>query len=133
MRSQRDAKQMSDIQFDRTVPIFRIFDEQKAMEFYVDFLGFALDWEHRFEEDSPLYAQVSRAGMILHLSEHHGDASPGSAAFITMHNIRAFQQELLDRHYAYMKPAVEERPWGLVMNVTDPFSNCLRFCQQSTG
>ena len=53
MRSQRNSEQMSNIQFDRTVPIFRIFDEQKAMEFYIDFLGFALDWEHRFEENFP--------------------------------------------------------------------------------
>jgi len=132
MSAQPDNVLTANIQFDRTVPIFRIFDEQKAMEFYVDFLGFAVDWEHRFEENFPLYAQVSRAGTVLHLSEHHGDASPGSAAFIIMHNIRAFQQELLDKQYAYMKPGVEAMPWGLVMNVTDPFSNCLRFCEQST-
>lgn len=131
MDTHRDTEQASNIRFDRTIPIFPIFDEPKAMEFYRDFLGFTLDWEHRFGDDFPLYAQVSRAGTILHLSGHHGDASPGSTAFITMHNIRGFQKELLDRNYTYMKPGVEEMPWGLVMNVTDPFSNCLRFCEES--
>lgn len=42
------------------IPILRIFDEAKAKEFYFDFLGFRLDWEHRFEEGLPLYMQRSR-------------------------------------------------------------------------
>jgi catechol 2,3-dioxygenase-like lactoylglutathione lyase family enzyme len=58
----------------RTVPILRSFDETKAREFYVDFLGFTVDWTHRFEPDLPLYMQVSRDGIVLHISEHHGDA-----------------------------------------------------------
>lgn len=33
-----------------TIPILRIFDEAKAKEFYVAFLGFSVDWEHRFGE-----------------------------------------------------------------------------------
>lgn len=34
----------------RAVPIFRIFDVAKAKEFYVGFLGFQVDGEHRFDE-----------------------------------------------------------------------------------
>ena len=30
-------------------PIFRSFDEAKAREFYIDFLGFEVTFEHRFE------------------------------------------------------------------------------------
>src|SRR5437764_861107 len=63
--------------FIRTVPILRSFDEAKAREFYLGFLGFGVDWEHRFEPDAPLYMQVSRDGIIFHISEHHGDGSPG--------------------------------------------------------
>jgi hypothetical protein len=46
----------------RTTPILRIFDEVKAREFYAGFLGFTVDWEHRFDRESPLYMQVSRDG-----------------------------------------------------------------------
>jgi hypothetical protein len=53
----------------RTTPILRIFDEAKAREFYVDFLGFKIDWEHRFEPGTPLYMQVSKDECLLHLSE----------------------------------------------------------------
>jgi hypothetical protein len=65
------------ITFERTIPILRIFDVGKAREFYVDYLGFAVDWEHRFEPTLPVYMQVSRAGLVLHLSEHHGMARRG--------------------------------------------------------
>lgn len=65
------------ISFNRTIPILRMFSVEKAKEFYVGYLGFQLDWEHKFPEVAPIYMQVSRAGLILHLSEHYGDGSPG--------------------------------------------------------
>ena len=122
-----------DIAFRTTAPILRIFDEAKALEFYCQFLGFTLDWEHRFEPGLPLYAQVSRAGLTLHLSGHHGDASPGSTVFVYMRGIRAFHTELTARHYANMRPGLESLPWGLQVQVTDPFSNRIRFCEQQSG
>ncbi len=112
------------------IPIFRIFSVEKAMEFYRDFLGFSVDWEHRFGDNFPLYCQVSRSGMILHLSEHAGDASPGAKAFVWMTGVRAFREELIGKDYRYMKPGVEEAPWGLEMTVTDPFNNRIAFCEK---
>jgi catechol 2,3-dioxygenase-like lactoylglutathione lyase family enzyme len=38
-------------------PILRIFDIDKAREFYVGFLGFEVQWEHRFGENFPLYME----------------------------------------------------------------------------
>ncbi len=64
----------------QTYPILRSFDEAKAREFYVGWLGFTIDWEHRFEPDTPLYMQVSRDGIGLHISHHHGDGSPASGS-----------------------------------------------------
>ena len=61
------------------IPIIRSFDEQKAKEFYVEFLEFKVDWEHRFEEGTPLYMQISKGDCQIHVSEHHGDSSPGAS------------------------------------------------------
>ena len=47
------------------VPILRIFDENKAREFYLEYLGFQLDWEHRFEQEMPLYMQVSLDSIVI--------------------------------------------------------------------
>jgi hypothetical protein len=115
--------------FEGTAPILRILDESKAKEYYLGFLGFKLDWEHRFGDNFPLYAQVSRSGLTLHLSEHHGDASPGSTVFVTMRGLREYQRELTQKDYKNMKPSIEDLAWGMVMNVTDPFSNRIRFCE----
>lgn len=112
------------------IPILRIFAVDKAKEFYVDFLGFTIDWEHRFGDNFPLYAQVSRTGLKLHLSEHHGDASPGSTVFIWMRGIAEYHRELTAKNYRYYRPGLDDAPWDAkVMEVGDPFGNKLRFSE----
>ncbi|MBU2581516.1 MAG: hypothetical protein KJ622_07345 [Alphaproteobacteria bacterium] len=83
------------MKFGAVIPIFRCFDEAKAKEFYCGFLGFQVDFEHRFAPDAPLYFQVSRDGVALHLSEHHGDVTPGSTVRIEVDDIEALHGELL--------------------------------------
>jgi uncharacterized glyoxalase superfamily protein PhnB len=111
------------------VPILRIFDEVKARAFYIDWLGFSVDWEHRFEDGLPLYLQVSRGGCVLHLTEHHGDATPGSHLRIESDDIDAFAADLQGRPYKYARPgAPEKMPWGTrELTVSDPFGNRLTF------
>lgn len=112
----------------RVVPMLRIFSVDKAREFYVDYLGCAVDWEHRFAEGMPLYMQVSRGDLVFHLTEHHGDACPGSAVFIDIDGLDALAAELAARRYAYLNPAVEDAPWGArVLRLLDPFGNRLLF------
>lgn len=123
----------SPIQLAPAIPVLRIFSIEKAKEFYLDFLGFTLDWEHRFEADLPLYMQIHRDGLILHLSEHHGDATPGSTVFARAEDITALQQELIAKHYGYSRPQASNVGWGLQMEIADPFGNRLRFCQQIEG
>ncbi len=114
-------------------PILRIFDETKARDFYVGFLGFRADWEHRFEPGLPLYLQVSRDGCILHLSEHHGDCCPGAAMRIAAGDIDTFHAELAAKEYGYARPCIEDTPWGVrEMSVTDPFGNRLTFSESVT-
>jgi uncharacterized glyoxalase superfamily protein PhnB len=114
--------------FGKTTPILRIFDETKALEFYVEFLEFKVDWQHRFEPDLPLYLQISRGDCVLHLSEHHGDATPGSALRIETDELEVFQQQLLAKEYSFARPQIQAMPWGSQdMTVTDPFGNRLVF------
>lgn len=41
------------MQLSPAIPILRSFSEDKAREFYLGFLGFTLDWEHRFAPTAP--------------------------------------------------------------------------------
>lgn len=121
-------------QFKHVIPILRIFDIDKAYEFYRDFLGLNVDWEHRFHANMPLYAQVSRGGMKLHLSEHHGDASPGSTVFVWMRGIAEFHRELMTKEYRYNRPGLEEAAWDAKMvQVHDPFGNRIRFSEPNAA
>lgn len=112
----------------KPTPILRIFDEAKAREFYINFLGFHVDWEHRFDPGLPLYMQVSRDACVLHLSEHYGDGSPGAAMRIETSELDAFHAELGSKQYRYARPGIEEMPWGTRdMSLQDPFGNRLTF------
>ena len=111
-----------------TVPILRIFDEAKARDYYLGFLGFAVDWEHRFEPGMPLYMQVSLGGLTLHLSEHHGDASPGSTVFLRVTGLAEYHVAISAKGYQYCRPGIETTFHGSRgMEVGDPFGNRLRF------
>lgn len=121
-------QESTSMSFGKTTPILRIFDEAKAVEFYVDFLGFKIDWQHRFEANFPLYLQVSRGECVLHLSEHHGDCSPGSALRIETDELETFQKELDAKDYRYAHPSIQATPWGSMdMTINDPFGNRLVF------
>ena len=91
-----------EIAFNLVIPVLRIFDIKKADEFYLGFLGFSVDWDHRFAPDAPLYRQVSRGNLILHLSEHHGDASPGAYIRVMTNGVEVLQRELSGKGYPYM-------------------------------
>lgn len=109
----------------QAVPILRIFDVDKAKEFYIDFLEFQMDWEHRFEPDFPLYIQISNGGCTLHLSEHHGDCCPGAAIRIEVDDANALQKTLLAKNYKFARPGYSQQ-WNEV-SVTDPFGNRVHF------
>ncbi len=116
------------ISCNQTIPIVRIFDVHKAKDFYCDFLGFSLDWEHHFDEESPAYLQVSRAGLTLHLSEHHGDCCQGSTVFVWMTGLDDFHREIRSRNYRYLRPDIETTFYeSRCLETIDPFGNRIRF------
>jgi extradiol dioxygenase family protein len=118
------------IELNKAIPVLRMFSESVARTFYVDYLGFAIDWEHRFEPGLPLYMQISRGALVLHLSEHTGDAAPGGVVFLTLHGIDALHAELRAKGAEYVLPDVVREDWGKVLYLTDPSDNQLRFCEQ---
>lgn len=123
------ARSGDGIALEPAVPIVRIFDVAKAREFYRDFLGFTVDWEHRYGDNCPLYMQISRSGLRLHLSEHAGDATPGGNMCVYMTGIRKLHEELSARGYRYMRPGIEDEGTRLEMEVIDPFNNRIRFME----
>ena len=116
------------VRMQAVIPVLRIFDRAKTREFYNEWLGFRTDWEHQFDDNAPLYLQISLDGLLLHLSEHHGDSTPGSKVILHVTQLDKFCGELTSKNYRYYRPAVEDAPWGAkIMEVIDPFGNRLLF------
>lgn len=117
---------MSQIEF-RGIPTLRIHNYHAAVEFYIDFLGFTIDWEHRFGPAEPVYMQISRHHLVLHLSENKRFQS-GSVIFVETIGLEAFRADLLEKAAASIVPEIIKTDWQtLQMEIEDPFGNLLRF------
>ncbi len=114
------------------VPQFRITDARRSRAFYVDGLGFRVDWEHRFEPGFPVFMQLTRAGQSLFLTEHEGDCKVGGAAYLVVPDVDACHNQFVARGIVATEPPADT-PWGpREMVVTDPDGNRLRFASSIT-
>lgn len=115
------------------MPILRVYDSTRAREFYLDWLGFAIDFEHRFFPGAPLFIGITSGDTSLGLSEHHGDGTPGSVVWIPTRGLSVFRERLLSHPSAPLRPGIDANaPGGPTMTITDPFGNELRFCEPDT-
>jgi catechol 2,3-dioxygenase-like lactoylglutathione lyase family enzyme len=122
----------NDFEFGSSIPVLRMLDEAKARAFYLDYLGFEVDWEHRFRptEDSDLYMQLHLGNAVVHLNGHASEDSPITEVRIPVTGISAFCAHLRAKNAPYEKPDVgdpryEGKPSDL--NLYDPFGNLLVF------
>jgi catechol 2,3-dioxygenase-like lactoylglutathione lyase family enzyme len=110
------------------VPTLRITDDESAKRFYVEGLGFRIDWEWRHEPDSPVFLQISRGGLRLYLSGHEGDGRVGGLVHLYVADVDAWQAEMLARGIVAEGPPVDQ-PWGnREMRLRDPDGNQLCVC-----
>ena len=65
--SSRPDCRMGDHGMRPPIPILRMYDVEATRRFYVDYLGFDLDWQDG-EGDRRVYMRVSRGPVALHLS-----------------------------------------------------------------
>jgi uncharacterized glyoxalase superfamily protein PhnB len=110
------------------VPTLRIADYEAAVRFYVEGLGFKIDFEWRHEPGFPVFMQVSRDDMRLYLSEHAGDCVAPGLVYLYVPDVDTWQAELLTRGVIAEEPP-QDQPWGnRELSLTDPTGNRLRIC-----
>jgi catechol 2,3-dioxygenase-like lactoylglutathione lyase family enzyme len=110
------------------VPTLRTRDYETAKKFYVDGLGFRVDFEWRHAPGFPVFAQVSRAGMRLYLTEHEGDCDGPGLVYFYVQDVDAWQAEFLNRGVVAESPPIDQ-PWGnRELHLRDPDGNRLRVC-----
>ncbi len=130
---------MKDYGFGSSIPVIRMLCEKSARSFYLDFLGYEVDWEHRFQKDdpeSPLCMQIRRGESVIHLDGHAEDDSPTAEVRIPITDLQGFEEELSKRCEDREKPkAVDPRyEWkNTDMNIYDPSGNLLVFWLRDTS
>jgi hypothetical protein len=117
------------------IPVLRMFDEAKAKAFYLDYLGFEVDWECRFTPTAPLYMQIRLGGALIHLNGHADEDAPISQVNIPVFGLQNYCDYLIAKGAEYPKPSVVDPRFqgrNTDMNIDDPFGNGLVFCSQRT-
>ena len=104
------------------IPIFHARDAKRTAEWY-ERLGFTIEGEHRFAPSLPLYLFLRRGDVRLHLSEHRGDARPGTLVYFWVTDV--------DQVAAEFGAKVVDQPWARQVDLTDPDGNRLRIGQRS--
>ena len=99
------------------VPIFHVKDGYETAKWYAR-LGFEVEGEHRFAPGLPLYLFLRRGAMRLHLSEHKGDARPGTLVYVYVDDVDTVATEF--------GVEVKEQPWAREVSLADPDGNRLR-------
>jgi catechol 2,3-dioxygenase-like lactoylglutathione lyase family enzyme len=102
---------------EEVIPILRVEDAAASVGWY-ERLGFTKQWEHRFEPGLPAFVEVARGRVRLFLSEHQGDARPGTLVYLRVSDVDAVAAEF--------GVAVKEVPWAREIELCDPDGNRLR-------
>jgi catechol 2,3-dioxygenase-like lactoylglutathione lyase family enzyme len=109
----------------RVFPTLRIRDAAEAQAFYVEQLGFRIDWRWRDERGRSAFMQVSRDGLALYLSERVRDCEAGGLVYLYVQDVDAWESELRARGVALDEEA-RDQPWGnREMRLRDPSGNRL--------
>jgi catechol 2,3-dioxygenase-like lactoylglutathione lyase family enzyme len=96
------------------VPILRVADGYATARWY-ERLGFSVVGEHRFADGLPLYLFLQRGDAHLHLSEHAGDARPGTLLYFYVDDVDTIAVEF--------DAEVTNQPWAREIELTDPDGN----------
>jgi catechol 2,3-dioxygenase-like lactoylglutathione lyase family enzyme len=115
----------------RVIPTLRITDYERSKAYYVERLGFTVDWEHRFEANFPVFMSVVREGMQVYLTQHRGDCQVGGLVHFVIQDVDAWHKEFRDRE-ARVTEAPNDDLGFRNMTITDPDGNQLRFMEPSS-
>jgi len=111
----------------RVTPQLRMTDWKRSRSFYEDGLGFTVDWTHQFEKDFPVFAQMTRDGMSIFLTEHSGDCKVGGAVYFIIDNVDEYYKEIINRGIKTVESPADTEWNTREMVIIDPDGNRLRF------
>lgn len=116
-------------------PVFQITNYPQAVAFYIDWLGFNIDWEDGPAADGGRYLQVSRGSIVLHLTNALHESGTGSRAIAEFTGLLAFHHLLGQKQSAFPMPELQKTTWHdkvMQLELMDPAGNCLVLAEVCT-
>ncbi len=122
---------MDEPNFKSWYPVFGIRSYEEAIDYYVDWLGFNLDWEWREAPGQPAIVSISRDGITIGLNES-ADAATGAWLSVSVNDAQALADEWNGRRTGSAR-VVSGAPYdGAVIHLVDPFGNRIDIQQMLT-
>ena len=104
---------------ENTIPVLPVVNVGRSKEFYVQKLGFQVDWG---DSDDAAICQVSRDGHRIMLTEDKSLGSP-ACVWVGLESATLFK-EFLDKGVTVVSPP-QNKPWAYEMFIQDVDGNIL--------
>lgn len=109
------------------IPVLRVTSAAVSFPFYIEGLGFSVDWEHRHEPGLPVFAQLSREGQSIFLTEHAEDCQAGGAIYFVVAAVDACYRAFAATEHVKVSPPHDTAWKTRELLVVDPDGNRLTF------
>lgn len=137
MQTKNKMLERSGFEIKSSCPILQMLDEDQPKRFYLNYLGFQVDWECRFSPEAPLFMQVRLGVACIHLDGHASSDSPISQINIPVLGLLNYCDHRIAKRTGYVTACVVDPGYverDTDMNIEDPFGNLLIFsCQTTEG
>jgi len=104
---------------ENTCPILRVDDLQRSVDYYVQRLGFKVNWQDEYS------AGIGRDGGAIMLIKQ-GQGCPGTYVWVGVEDANALLEEFRASG-AMIRHEPKNYPWALEFKVDDPDGHVLRF------
>lgn len=108
------------------IPVFKIGNFVEAKNFYVEKLGFNLNWTDKHCDCFPAYSEIEMDGAVIHLTEEYGFAKEGMTIMIKKEKLKEYLGEL-NKDDLFKTVEIEEEVFGNSFMIEDPWSNRIHF------
>jgi catechol 2,3-dioxygenase-like lactoylglutathione lyase family enzyme len=115
-------KSASDVSVECIVPILRVASLADSLRFYVEVLGFLVDWG---DEEGSEMASVSRGGHSIMLCQG-GQGQPGTWIWVGVEDIDPLFSEYQSKGARFIQTPTN-RSWAYEMQLVDPDGHVIRF------
>lgn len=120
--SNSQATGTTKVGFECVIPILRVNSLAASIRFYVDVLGFKVDWGG---EEGSIFASVSRDRRAIMLCQGE-QGQPGTWLWIGVEDIEPLFAEYRAKG-AKFREGPTNYPWAYEMKIEDPDGHVLRF------